>query len=97
MSALLWIDGLFAELCNSFPGGLREEARRLPFSLGFAPDPSTPWSCVFSHEVTLAAPAMFAEAMPALSQIAVRHALFAHALAVIGAMGTDRIEDGQVK
>jgi hypothetical protein len=97
LSALLWIDGLFADFCGSFSGSLRDEARRLPFSLGFAPDPATPWSHVFSHEMTLAAPALLAEAMPSLPESVVRDALFAHALAVIEAMGTDRIEDGQVE
>lgn len=96
MSALLWLDGLLAEFCSSFTGPLREEARRLPFTLGFARDPITPWSRVFNHEVTLAAPAMVAEAMPGVPRGAVKHALVGHALAVIEAMGTDRIEDGQV-
>jgi hypothetical protein len=97
MSALLWVDGLFAEFCGSLSGSLREEARRLPFTLGFAPEPSVPWSHVFSHEVTLAAPALLAEAMPGLAEGALQHALFAHALAVIEAMGRDRIADGQVE
>lgn len=96
MNALLWVDGLLAEFCGSFAGALREEARRLPFTLGFAKDPSVPWSRVFNHEVTLAAPAMVAEAMPDVPLDAVKHALIGHALAVIEAMGTDRIEDGQV-
>lgn len=96
MNPLLWVDGLLAEFCSSFSGPLRDEARRLPYTLGFARDPFTPWSRVFNHEVTLAAPAMVAEAMPAIPADAVKHALIAHALAVIEAMGTDRIEDGQI-
>ncbi len=97
MSPLLWIDGLFAEFCGSFSGPLKEEARRLPFTLGLAPEPFVPWSHVFSHEITLAAPGMVAEAMPQLPEAVVREALFAHALAVIDAMGMDRIEDAQVE
>ncbi len=96
MSALLWVDGLIADFCNSFSGPLREEARRLPYTLGFAREPFTPWSRVFNHEVTLAAPALVGEAMPGVRAEAVKHALIGHALAVIEAMGTDRIEDGQV-
>lgn len=97
MNPLLWIDGLFAELCGTFSGPLKEEARRLPFTLGLAAEPFTPWSHVFSQEVTLAAPALVAEAMPELPDEVVREALFAHALAVIHAMAIDRIEDGQVE
>src|SRR5262245_26436344 len=97
MSALLWVDGLFAEFCNSLTGTLREDARRLSFTLGLAPEPLVPWSQVFAHEVTLAAPWMLAEAMPLLPEDALQHALFAHVLAVIDAMGMDRIADGQVK
>jgi hypothetical protein len=97
VNPLLWIDGLFAELCGSLSGPLKDEARRLPFTLGLAPEPFTPWSHVFSQEITLAAPVMVAEAMPELPGEVVREALFAHALAVIHAMGTDRIEDGQVE
>lgn len=96
MSAMLWVDGLFAAFCDSFSGALRDEARRLSFTLGFAPDPLVPWSHVFSHEVTLAAPLMIAEAMPGVDEGIVEHALFAHVLGVIAAMGSDRVEDGQV-
>ena len=96
MDALLWVDGLYAELCGSFAGPLKEEARRLPFTLGLSREPETPWSLVFAQEITLAAPALVAEAMPEVPVSVVRKALFAHALAVIDAMGRDRIEDGQV-
>ncbi|MBK8258146.1 MAG: hypothetical protein IPK82_36455 [Polyangiaceae bacterium] len=97
MSALLWVDGFFAEFCNALAGTLRDEARRLSYTLGFAPEPYVPWSAVFTNEITLAAPAMFAEAMPNVPRSAVEHALYAHALAVIEAMGRDRVEDGQVQ
>lgn len=97
MEALLWVDGLFVEFCHSFSGPLKDEARRLPFSLGFTRDPSAPWSHVFTHTVTLAAPVLVAGALPALPDEVLRDALFAHALAVIEAMGVDRIEDGQVR
>ncbi|MFO0588556.1 MAG: hypothetical protein U0441_13490 [Polyangiaceae bacterium] len=96
MDALLWVDGLYAELCSSFSGSLKEEARRLPFTLGLAREPETPWSHVFAQEITLAAPALVAEAMPEVPASVVQKALFAHALAVIDAMGRDRIEDNQV-
>lgn len=97
MDALLWVDGLFVEFCHSFSGPLKEEARRLPHLLGFTRDPSVPWSHVFTHEVTLAAPLLVAGALPPLPEAVLRDALFAHALAVIEAMGVDRIADGQVR
>lgn len=96
-SALLFVDGFFEDFCSTIAEALRDETRRLSFTLGLAPEPYVPWSKVFSHEVTLAAPWLFAEAMPRVPGDAVKHALFAHALAVIEAMGADRIEDGQVK
>jgi hypothetical protein len=60
-------------------------------------DPLVPWSQVFNHEVTFAAPALFAEAMPQIDPSKVRDAVLAHALAVIDAFGTDRIEDRQIE
>jgi hypothetical protein len=64
--------------------------------LHMAPVPGTPWSDVFGHEVTFAAPALFAEAMPHISKAQVRDAILAHALAVIDAFCTDRMEDSQI-
>jgi hypothetical protein len=55
------------------------------------------WSQVFSHEVTLGAPALFAEAIVGLPSALTRDAVLAHMLAVIDAFGTDRIEDEQVE
>jgi hypothetical protein len=54
-----------------------------------------PWSQVLAHEVTFAAPAVFAEALPGVHPGLVRDAFLAHALAVIEAFGTDRLADGQ--
>jgi hypothetical protein len=59
--------------------------------------PSIPWSQVFGQDVTFAAPAFFAQAMPQISPAKVRDAVLAHAFAVIDAFGTDRIEDRQIK
>jgi hypothetical protein len=67
----------------------------LPRALSLAPV-SVPWSRVFSHEVTLGAPALFAEAMPSADPRVLRCAMLAHMLAVIDAFGTDRIEDEQI-
>jgi hypothetical protein len=61
-----------------------------------APATGTPWSEVFGHEVTFAAPAMFAEAMRQVSKEQVRDATLAHTLAVIDGFATDRMEDSQI-
>ena len=91
------VDDLYAEFADSLGGRLAEYARDLPRTLRLAPIPDAPWSSVFSHEVTLGAPALFGEAMPSVSIVTVRHATAAHMLAVVEAFCTDRIEDGQVE
>jgi hypothetical protein len=91
-----WVDELFEAFTRSLPESLGEEARSLAFTLGLAPSVAVPWSEVFSHEVTLAAPAMLTEAMPGVRGSVLQDAVLAHLLAVIEAFGTDRIEDGQV-
>ncbi|MGH7270497.1 MAG: hypothetical protein ACREJ3_08700, partial [Polyangiaceae bacterium] len=68
----------------------------LPRALRLAPV-RVPWSRVFSHEVTLGAPALFAEGMTGITNGDVRDAVLAHAMAVIDAFGTDRIEDEQIE
>jgi hypothetical protein len=93
------IPELVDELYEAFAAGigepLGERARDLPRALRLAGREHCPWSEVFSHEVTLGAPALFAETMDLPPQV-VRDGVLAHALAVIDAFGTDRIEDEQV-
>jgi hypothetical protein len=90
------LDELYSGFCEDLPLELRGCAQDLPYLLRMAPLPGTPWSEVFGHEVTFAAPALFAEAMPNISRSQVRDAMLAHALAVIDAFGTDRMEDSQI-
>jgi hypothetical protein len=90
------IDDLYAAFVAMLPAALAEPALALAATLGLAPSPAVPWSEVFTHEITLGAPRLVAEAMPSLSDALVRDATLAHLLAVIEAFGTDRIEDGQV-
>lgn len=97
MSVLPFVDDLFSEFCGTLSGSLRDEAHRLAWTLGLAPEPKIPWSRVFSHEVTLGAPALFAEGMSRVPKDAVHSALAAHAFGVIEAMGVDRIADGQAR
>jgi hypothetical protein len=96
MSLFDLIDELYEEFATGLGNELAEHARDLPRALRLAPVAGIPWSRVFSHEVTLGAPALFAEAMPSASRAIVRVAVKAHMLAVIHAFGTDRVEDGQV-
>jgi hypothetical protein len=89
------VDESFEAFAAALGQPLGEAARDLPRSLRLAPR-RIPWSRVFSHEVTLGAPALFAESMARVSRGKVRDAVLSHALGVIDAFGTDRIEDGQI-
>jgi hypothetical protein len=91
------IDALYSGFVNTLPAGLRPLASRLPHILGLAPTPDVLWSEVFSHEVTLEAPGLVAEAFPWADGDLVRRAILAHALSVIEAFTTDRLEDAQVR
>jgi hypothetical protein len=95
--AIVDIDALFGAVVETLPAELRSAARELPFRLRLAPGPNIPWSEVFNHEVTLQAPALFAEGMPGAKPVQIRDAVIAHMLAVIEAFGTDRVHDGQVE
>lgn len=97
MDEALWVDELYKAFWRTLPGMLHAEAQGLAHTLGLAPSRDVPWSAVFSNEITLAAPALLAEAMPGVRGATVQDALLAHLLAVIEAFGTDRIKDGQVR
>jgi hypothetical protein len=90
------LDELYEAFVATLPAELAPRARRLAHELRLAPSPDIPWSEVFAHDVTLAVPALVADAMPGLPADVVLNAVMSHALAVIEAFGTDRIEDGQV-
>ena len=97
MRALELVDHLYSRFVDSIDVPSREHARSLPHTLRLAPSPSARWSEVFTHEVTLAAPLLFAQGMSNVASEQVEDAVQAHALAVIGAFGKDRILDGQVE
>ena len=90
------MDDLYEEFAAGLGGDLAAHARDLPRALRLSPVRDTRWSAVFKHEITLAAPALFADALPGASLLAVREAVRAHMFSVIDAFGTDRVEDGQV-
>src|SRR4051794_29289451 len=89
------LDALYLAFCETLPTELRLVGRQLPYCVKLAPKPDMPWSQVLAHEVTFAAPALFAQALPGITPGQVRDSFLAHALAVIEAFGTDRVEDGQ--
>jgi hypothetical protein len=96
MNILELVDDLYEAFADRIGEPLSDSARDLPRALRLAPQ-AVPWSRVFSHEVTLGAPALIAEAMPHVNPAVVRDAVLAHALAVIDTFGTDRIEDEQIE
>jgi hypothetical protein len=90
------IDELYAAFVERLGDPIGARAKDLPRALKLASEPNVPWSRVFSHEVTLGAPALFAEAMPGVPSSVVREATLVHLLAVVDAFGTDRVEDQQI-
>jgi len=77
------VDALFDAVIETLPADQRAAARGLPHRLKLAPSPDIPWSAVFNHDVTLSAPALFAQAIPEAHPGLVRDAVIAHMLAVI--------------
>jgi hypothetical protein len=89
------IDDLYEGFVDRIGSPLATSARDLPRVLRLAPT-ARPWSQVFSHEVTLGAPALFAESMVGVPSALTRDAVLAHLLAVIDSFGTARIEDERI-
>jgi hypothetical protein len=90
------IDSIWAAFCSTLPPDLQPEARVLARATGLAPLPEIAWSNVFKNEVTLAAPALFAVAMPLATPPMILAATTAHMLAVIEAFALDRQLDHQI-
>jgi hypothetical protein len=90
------VDALYEGFCRTLPVPEGQVARALAKRLGLAPIAGVSWNDVFSHAVTLKAPALVAEALPHGEPELVRLAVLGHMLAVLEAFGTDRIEDRQV-
>ncbi len=91
------VDAIYEAFIASLPAGLRATAADLPFLLRLAPARGIRFSEVFSHEVTLGAPFLIAEAFDGVDSEVVRCSGMAHALAVIEAFGTDRMADDQIE
>jgi hypothetical protein len=89
------VDAIWTAFSSTLPPDLQHEARVLARAVGLVPLPDIPWSNVFKNEVTLAAPALFASAMPLATPQMVMAATTAHMLAVIDAFAIDRMLDRQ--
>ncbi len=90
------VDDLYEAFADRIGARLSAGARDLPRALRLAHQP-LPWSRVFCHEITLGAPAMFAESVVGVAPSVMRDAVLAHLLAVIEAFGTARIEDERIE
>ena len=91
------VDAIWDAFCGTLPEDLRAEAQSLASRVGLVPMAGIPWSNVFKNEVTLAAPALFARAMPSVSHENLVRAVTAHMLAIVDAFATDRMLDGQAE
>jgi hypothetical protein len=90
------VDELYEAFADRMGAPLSTSARDLPRALRLAPT-AAPWSRVFSHEITLGAPAMLSDAMAGVPAAITRDAVLAHMLAVIDSYGTARIEDERIE
>jgi hypothetical protein len=89
------VDDLYEGFVDRIGAPLSTSARDLPRVLRLAPA-ARPWSQVFEHEITLGAPALFAEPMMGVPSALTRDAVLAHLLAVIDSFATARIEDERI-
>lgn len=89
------VDDLYEAFADRIGPTLSASARDLPRVLRLAPSARS-WSRVFAHEITLGAPALFAESMTGVPSALTRDAVLAHLLAVIDSYGTARIEDERI-
>jgi len=89
------VDDLYQGFVDRIGEPLSTSARDLPRVLRLVPV-ARPWSQVFAHEITLGAPALFAEPMAGVPSALTREAVLAHLLAVIDSFGTARIEDERI-
>jgi hypothetical protein len=89
------VDAIWSAFATTLPADLRPEAYSLAQAVGLVPVADIPWSNVFKNEVTLAAPALFAGAMPLATASMTMAATTAHMLAIIEAFTVDRMLDRQ--
>jgi hypothetical protein len=90
------VDNLYEVFADRIGAPLSESARDLPRALRLAPA-ALPWSRVFPDEVTLGAPALFAESLHGVPRALLHDAVCAQMFAVIDAHGTARIEDERIE
>jgi hypothetical protein len=89
------IDALYTGFCSSLPAQLRATASELPCNLGLCPPRIVAWSRIGSQDVTLAAPALLADALCA-GRAAVRQATLSHLLSVVHAFTVESLTRGRI-
>jgi hypothetical protein len=102
VSFLTLVDEIYETFARSLPPTLARAAGALASTLKLVPDSvggdrAVAWSAVFKHEIVLAAPALFAEAVPDVPSRVVREAVRAHLLGVLHAFAVDRVQDGEAR
>jgi len=90
------VDAVFAEFADNLPESARATADQLAHLLQLAPN-EVPWSQVFPHEFTLAAPALVADALPSIPTSRVRSAVLAHMLCVLEGVARERASSGRIE
>jgi hypothetical protein len=96
MTIVELVDDLYEAFAERIGPRLSASARDLPRALRLAPAPR-PWSRVFPEEVTLGAPALFAEPLDGVPTSLLQDAVLAHMLAVIDSYATARVEDERIE
>ena len=87
--------GALAATLKLVPAGALEQVGTAGADRGGWGECRVAWSDVFKHEIVLAAPALFAEAVPDVPSRIVREAVRAHLLGVLHAFAVDRVQDGE--
>ena len=90
------IDRAYASFVQHLPPSLAAIADDLPFRLGMTPNHGTPWSRVFNNAAVLGFPMLLLADTGRVPREIRDRALAAHVLAIVGAFGMDRIDDGQI-
>lgn len=89
------VDAVFAAFSDRLPESTRATADRLAQILQLAPD-GVPWSQVFPHEFTLAAPALVCDEIPSIPTSIVRSAVLAHMLGVLEGIAHERLSSERI-
>lgn len=89
------IDATYEAFCAALPPRIGRLARRLALDLGLAITPQVPWSRCFPDAVVLGLPRLLVEGHEGETERSILGAAaVAHMLAIVGAYGQARVDDG---